>query len=108
MKRRSRMYPTIDMKATGIRIRQLMDERRLTVKDIRRYLNLASVQSIYHWLNGQSMPTIDNLYALSALLGISIDSMIIGSRNHPVQTLTGAFYIRMHTYYKKAVKLNAA
>ena len=92
------MYPTIDMKATGIRIRQLMDERRLTVKDTRRYLNLASVQSIYHWLNGQSMPPIDNLYALSAL----------GSKKHPVQPLTEPFYIRMYTYYKKAVKLNAA
>lgn len=102
------MYPTIDMKATGIRIRQLMDERRLTVKDIRRYLNLASVQSIYHWLNGQSMPTIDNLYALSALFGLPMDSIIIGSKKHPVQALTGPFYIRMHTYYKKAVKLNAA
>ena len=79
------MYPTIDMKATGIRIRQLMDERRLTVKDIRRYLNLASVQSIYHWLNGQSMPTIDNLYALSALFGLPMDSIIIGSKKYPVQ-----------------------
>lgn len=83
------MYPTIDMKATGIRIRQLMDERRLTVKDIRRYLNLASVQSIYHWLNGQSMPTIDNLYALSALFGLPMDSIIIGSKKYPVQALTG-------------------
>lgn len=102
------MYPTIDMKATGIRIRQLMDERRLTVKDIRRHLNLASVQSIYHWLNGQSMPTIDNLYALSELFGTSMDSMIIGSRKNPVQALKGPFYIRMHTYYEKAAKLNAA
>lgn len=102
------MYPTIDMKATGIRIRQLMDARRLTVKDIRRYLNLASVQSIYHWLNGQSMPTIDNLYALSALFGLPMDSIIIGSKKYPVQALTGPFYIRMCTYYKKAVKLNAA
>lgn len=102
------MYPTIDTKATGIRIRQLMDERRLTVKDIRRYLNLASVQSIYHWLNGQSMPTLDNLYALSALFGISMDSMIVGSRKRPVQILPGRFYIRMRSYYKKAVELNIA
>lgn len=101
------MYPTIDLKATGIRIRQLMDERGLTVKDIRRYLNLASVQSIYHWLNGRSMPTIDNFYALSALFGTSMDSMIIGSRKRPIQIFTGRFYIRMHAYYKKALELNA-
>lgn len=102
------MYPTINTKATGIRIRQLMDERGLTVKDIRRYLNLASVQSIYHWLNGQSMPTIDNLYALSALFGTSMDSMIVGSRRHSAQTLMKPFYIRMNAYYMKAAELSTA
>lgn len=93
------MYPTIDMKATGIRIRQLMEERGLTVKGIRRYLNLASVQSIYHWLNGHSMPTIDNFYALSALFGTSMDSMIIGNRKYPIHRV-GFLYECMHIIRK--------
>ena len=58
------MFPTIDKKNTGVHLRRIMDERGCTVKDVQHYLGLGSVQSVYHWLNGISMPTIDNLYAL--------------------------------------------
>lgn len=61
------MYPTINMKAIGMRIHQILNQRKLTVKDVQKFLNLSSVQSIYHWLKGQSLPTVDNLYALSEL-----------------------------------------
>ena len=75
------MIPTIDRKATGVRLRQLMDEKGFDVKLLREYLGLASVQSIYHWLNGISIPTVDNLYALSQLFEVPIDDMICGSRD---------------------------
>ena len=44
-----------------------MDQHKLTVKAVQQFLGLGSAQSIYHWLNGISLPTIDNLYALSEL-----------------------------------------
>lgn len=37
------MYPTIDMKATGMRIHRIMNQRKFTVKDVQKYLNLSSV-----------------------------------------------------------------
>ena len=43
------MFPLIDTKKTGIRLRRIMDERGFTVKDVQQYLELASVQSVYHW-----------------------------------------------------------
>ena len=46
------MFPIIDRKRTGIRLRRIMDERGLSVKDVQQYLELGSVQSVYHWLNG--------------------------------------------------------
>ena len=58
------MYPVINTKETGNRIRKIMKIRGLSAKDVQRYLNLSCVQSVYHWLDGSSMPTIDNLYAL--------------------------------------------
>lgn len=73
-------YPMIDMKATGRNIKKIMQQRRLAVKDVQAYLNLATPQSIYHWLGGRSMPTIDNLYALSELFGVSIDEVIVGDK----------------------------
>lgn len=93
------MYPTIDMKATGIYLRQLMDKRKITVKDIQKYLNLSSVQSVYHWLNGHSMPTIDHLYALAEFFQMPMDAMIIGNRKNSVSEHKKRFQSRMLLYY---------
>ena len=49
---------------TGLRISELCG---LTIKDIQHYLNLGSVQSVYHWLNGISLPTVDKLNELRQL-----------------------------------------
>ena len=74
------MYPVIDKRETGINIRRIMDQHKLTVKDVQQFLGLGSAQSIYHWLNGISLPTIDNLYALSELFQVPMDDLICGSR----------------------------
>lgn len=94
------MYPKINMKATGIRIRQIMARRKLTVKDVQQYLKLSSVQSVYHWLNGQSLPAVDNLYALSELFQIPVDVVIVGNRKYHMSISDKQFYTRMFTYYK--------
>lgn len=69
----------INKKATGIRLRKIMDERGLSVKDVQDYLGLAGVQSIYHWLNGITVPSVDNLYALKVLFQVPIDEMLCGN-----------------------------
>ena len=79
------MFPTIDKRATGINLRRLMDERGITVKDVQKFLGLGCVQSVYRWLDGVSMPTIDHLYALSELLQVSIDAIVCGNKNHMYQ-----------------------
>lgn len=101
------MYPIINMKATGTRIRQIMEQRKLTVKDVQKYLNLSSVQSIYHWLKGQSMPTVDNLYALSELFELPVDAIIVGNRKYRMCISRGSFYDRMRIYYKYFMRLQA-
>lgn len=63
VKGESSMFPTINVKETGANLRRIMDKRGITAKDVQKYLNLASVQSVYYWWNGTNMPTIDNLYA---------------------------------------------
>ena len=73
-------YPVIDKVQTGKRIRQLMEQHSLSVKDIKDYLSLASVQGIYLWLNGTTIPSVDNLYALSELFQVPMDDLICGSR----------------------------
>ncbi|MBR2045008.1 MAG: helix-turn-helix transcriptional regulator [Agathobacter sp.] len=73
-------FPVLDPVATGARIRELRNANRLTVDDVREFLGLESTQAIYKWQRGESLPTIDNLYALSTLFGTSVDDILIGSR----------------------------
>ncbi len=75
-------YPTIDMKLTGQNIRSLLWERGLTVRNVQEFLGLSTPQSIYHWLDGSSMPTLDHLYALSELLCMPMDELIRGNRTY--------------------------
>lgn len=99
------MFPLINVKETAINLRRIMDKRNLTVKDVQRYLGLGSVQSVYHWLNGLTMPTIDNLYALSDLLRVPIDEIVCGNRSPIVSksnTVTvNTRYKRLFIYYTK-------
>ena len=70
------MTIAIDKVRTGQQIRLLMEKRGVTVRDVKNALSLACVQSVYHWLDGQSMPTLDNLYALSDLLKVPMDMLV--------------------------------
>ena len=88
------MIPLIDKRATGINLRRIMDKRGITANDVQEYLGLGCVQSVYRWFNGQSMPTIDNLYALSELFQLPIDDIVCGNR---APVVSGA-----NTYYQQA------
>ena len=74
------MFPQINIKETGINLRRIMDMRGVTPKEVQEYLGLGCVQSVYRWIDGVNMPTIDNLYALSELLQVPIDAIVRGNR----------------------------
>ena len=73
-------YPTLDVKATGARIKELRKANHLRVGDIARFMGFESEQAVYKWQRGESLPTVDNLYALSRLFGTSVDDILRGSR----------------------------
>lgn len=102
------MLPLVDKRETGVNIRRMMDERGFTVKDIQYYLNLGSVQSVYHWLNGISLPTVDNLYALSHLFKVPIDDMLCGTRSRIFTGENQAQIKRLYAYYEKLNEIRAA
>lgn len=73
-------YPVLYPKATGARIRELRVLNHLTVADVARYMGFESEQAVYKWQRGDSLPTIDNLYALSILFETTVDDILRGSR----------------------------
>lgn len=63
-------FPVIDTKATGENIARLRQKCGLSVRDLQSYFGFEAPQAIYQWQHGQSLPSVDNLYALSELLGV--------------------------------------
>ena len=55
----------------------LREERGLTVRQLQRLLGFATPQAIYKWQHGETLPTIDNLVALSAILNVSIEDILV-------------------------------
>ena len=74
-----REFPVIDPVATGKNIIRLRLERGLSVRDLQAYFGFEEPQAIYKWQKGKSLPTVDNLYALGALLGVSMDEILISA-----------------------------
>ena len=70
-------YPVIDPVATGNNIRRLRMERGLTVRDLQSYFGFEEPRAIYKWQKGESLPTVDNLYALSSLFEIPMDQILV-------------------------------
>ena len=71
--------PMIDVAATGSRIDDLRRESGLSVAAMRDCLGLATTHAIYRWLRGETLPTVDNVVALSLLFEVTIDELIITS-----------------------------
>lgn len=73
-------YPVLDARATGARIKELRKARHLTVEDVAGFMGFESEQAVYKWQRGDSLPTVDNLYALSRLFGTSVDNILRGNK----------------------------
>ena len=99
------MFPLINKRETGVNLRRIMDRQGFTAKDIQEYLGLGCVQSVYHWLEGISMPTIDNLYALSELFQVPMDAIVRGNRAPIVSNIftipQKAQEKRLYAYYER-------
>lgn len=69
-------FPVIDIAETGKNILRLRLERNLKVSDLQKYFNFVSPQAIYKWQKGKSLPTTDNLVALSTLFDTPIEKIL--------------------------------
>ena len=70
-------FPVIDPVATGRNIIRLRKERGMTVRDLQVYFGFEEPQAIYKWQQGRSLPSVDNLYALGALLRVPMEEILV-------------------------------
>lgn len=69
-------YPVLDMVATGARIKELRKQNNLKVREISEYMGFESEQAVFKWQRGDSMPTLDNMLALSHLFKTPIEDIV--------------------------------
>ena len=112
-------FPIIDLKATGKNISRLRRSSGLSVREIQGALGLTAPQAIYKWQRGESLPSVDNLLALSILFGVSMDDILVRSAGCALLTgyrePDGSFFIafnhlrfRRETRAPRPVRMRAA
>lgn len=69
--------PFVDMKQTGQNICVLREQRGITVKELQHMMGFGTPQAIYKWQHGESLPTVDNLVALSAIFAVPVDTILV-------------------------------
>ena len=67
----------IDMRQTGWNISLLRQQRGISVSQLQHMLGFTTPQAIYKWQHGASLPTLDNLVALSVIFAVPIDGILI-------------------------------
>ena len=72
-------FPTLNLKETGNRIKALRVRGGYSVEDVACYMGFTGPQAVYKWEWGKSLPTVDNLYALSKLFGVTIENILVGN-----------------------------
>lgn len=72
-------FPVIDPVATGENILRLRKAKGLSVRDLQAWFGFDEPQAIYKWQKGKSLPTVDNLYALGALLEVPMEEILVPS-----------------------------
>lgn len=70
-------YPVLDMQATGRRIRELRQMHKISIQTLRESMQLESVQAIYKWERGASVPSLDNMILLSKIFETPIESILV-------------------------------
>ena len=82
-------FPVIDAEATGENILRLRKQKGLSVRDVQAWFGFEEPQAIYKWQKGKSLPSVDNLYALGALLDVPMEAILIPRSPQPNISVAG-------------------
>lgn len=93
----SNICTSLDMIQTGKKIHYIFIKNGCTVKDIQCFLDLACPQSIYRWIKGQTLPSIDNLYKMAEIFQIHMEDMLVAK--HCDRNLNLLQIVENHTNY---------
>ena len=86
-----------------------MKQNNIKVRDIVDYMGFESEQSVYKWLRGDSLPKVDNLFALGKLFHTSMDNILIEREGEDESPLLPRYFIHIFMQHfqnnKKNIKI---
>lgn len=71
------MYQPIDQEKTGKKLKIMLESAGYDVRYIQNYLHLSCPQSIYRWYKGKVLPSVENMAALSGLLQVHMEDLLV-------------------------------
>ena len=72
---------SLDAVQTGRKIENAIKQSGYSIRELQEMLGLSCPQPIYRWIRGRTLPSIDNLYMLSRILGVPMDELLVPSGN---------------------------
>lgn len=70
-------FTTLDAVLTGQKIHNAIKQGGYSIKEMQEMLGLSCPQPIYRWIKGRTLPSIDNLYMLSKILGVPMEDLLV-------------------------------
>lgn len=83
---------SIDLQMTGALLRLRLRKAGISVKQVQKVLGLECPQSIYRWLSGQALPSVENLYTLHRLLSCRMEDLLL-TKDRPLIMRCAAYLI---------------
>lgn len=69
--------PIIDLSKTGKNIASLRKQNGMSVSELQDIFGFMTPQAIYKWQQGVSLPSLDNLLALSHIFKVPMEKILV-------------------------------
>lgn len=66
----------LNKKKTGKRIQTAITSSKYSFTDVARALELTSERTVYYWINGKKIPSLENIINLSLMFNIKVEDLI--------------------------------
>ena len=70
------LYRALDAEAMGKLLKLKLRLKKISARDVARALSI-STQTVYKWTSGSTIPSLENMVQLSAILEEPIESLIV-------------------------------
>ncbi|OPJ61162.1 helix-turn-helix domain-containing protein [Clostridium oryzae] len=69
--------PNVNLAATGKRLKQLRRNANISVEQLQKIFGFNNLTTIYKWESGRCLPDINNMFVLTSLYEVSLESIYV-------------------------------